>query len=73
MGFLNALEVADYLILKGMNLRDAHGLVKSIIIYCDIRNKAIKDLELKELNQLSSVFDESVYEYIEYDRSMEKH
>lgn len=73
MGFLNAVEVADYLILRGMNFRDAHGLVKSIMLYCERRNKAIKDLELKELNQLSSFFDESIYEYIEYDETLEKH
>jgi argininosuccinate lyase len=72
MGFVDAAEVADYLILRGMNLRDAHGLVKSIMLYCEIKNKAIKDLELKELNQLSSVFDKSIYEYIEYDERLDK-
>lgn len=73
MGFLNAVEIADFLILKGMNLRDAHGLVKSIMLYCEIRNKAIKDLQLKELNQLSSFFDESIYEYMEYDQGSVSH
>lgn len=73
MGFLNALEVADYLILKGMNLRDAHSLVKSIVLYCEKKNKAIRDLELTELSQLSSFFDKSIYEYIEYDEKIRKH
>jgi argininosuccinate lyase len=72
MGFLNATEVADYLVLKGMPFRDAHGLVGSIVIYCEEKNKAIEDLKLSELRQFSEFFDESIYEYIEYENSLEK-
>jgi len=72
MGFLNATEVADYLVLKGMPFRDAHGLVGSIVIYCEEKSKAIEDLKLSELSQFSEFFDESIYEYIEYENSLEK-
>lgn len=72
MGFLNATEVADYLVLKGMPFRDAHGLVGSIVLYCEEQSKAIEDLSLKELNRFSSYFDESIYEYIEYENSINK-
>lgn len=66
MGFLNATEVADYLVLKGMPFRDAHGLVGSILLYCHETNKAIMDLGLRELNRFSDFFDKSIYEYTEY-------
>jgi argininosuccinate lyase len=72
MGFLNATEVADYLVLKGMPFRDAHGLVGSIVLYCEEKGLAIEDLKLTELNQFSEFFDESIYEYIEYENSLEK-
>jgi argininosuccinate lyase len=72
MGFLNATEVADYLVLKGMPFRDAHGLVGSIVLYCEEKHKAIEDLKLSELEQFSEFFDESIYEYIEYENSLEK-
>ncbi|MDF2520748.1 MAG: argH [Clostridia bacterium] len=72
MGFLNATEVADYLVLKGMPFRDAHGLVGSIVLYCEDKSKAIEDLSLNELNQFSHYFDESIYEYIEYQNSLDK-
>jgi argininosuccinate lyase len=72
MGFLNATEVADYLVLKGMPFRDAHGLVGSIVLYCEEKGLAIEDLKLTELNQFSDFFDESIYEYIEYENSLEK-
>lgn len=72
MGFLNATEVADYLVLKGMPFRDAHSLVGRIVLYCEEKNIPIEDLELKELNQFSEFFDESIYEYIDYENSMKK-
>jgi len=72
LGFLNATEVADYLVLKGMPFRDAHGLVGSIIRYCEEKSRAIEDLKLEELNAFSEYFDEGVYEYIEYEISLEK-
>jgi argininosuccinate lyase len=72
MGFLNATEVADYLVLKGLPFRDAHGLVGSIVLYCEEKHKAIEDLELDELKQFCRSFDESIYEYIDYENSLEK-
>lgn len=72
MGFLNATEVADYLVLRGMPFRDAHGVVGSIVLYCEEKDKAIEDLQLSELNQFSALFDQSIYEYIEYENSLQK-
>lgn len=72
LGFLNATEVADYLVLKGMPFRDAHGVVGSIVLYCEEKNCAIEDLTLKEMNSFSNLFDESVYDYIDYENSLEK-
>ena len=72
LGFLNATEVADYLVLKGLAFRDAHSLVGRIVLYCEGRHKAIEDLELSELKQFSQSFDESIYEYIDYENSLEK-
>ena len=34
-GFLNATEVADYLVNKNVAFRDAHGIVGQIVIYCE--------------------------------------
>lgn len=72
LGFLNATEVADYLVLKGMPFRDAHGVVGSIVLYCEEKNCSIEELNLEELKGFSVLFDESVYEYIDYENSLEK-
>ncbi len=72
LGFLNATEVADYLVLKGMPFRDAHGVVGSIVLYCEENNCSIEELSLGELKGFSSLFEEGVYEYIDYENSLEK-
>lgn len=72
LGFLNATEVADYLVLNGMPFRDAHGVVGSIVLYCEEKSCSIEELDLEELKGFSVLFDESVYEYIDYENSLEK-
>lgn len=52
-GFLNATEVADYLMSKGVAFRDAHSIVGSIVIYCVDHEKAIEDLTMDEWKELS--------------------
>ena len=66
-GFLNATEVADYLVNKNVAFRDAHGIVGQIVIYCEDNEKAIEDLSLEELKCFSEVFDEDIYDFIDYE------
>ncbi|WP_461207664.1 argininosuccinate lyase [Clostridium sp. DL1XJH146] len=65
-GFLNATEGADYLVNKGMPFRDAHGVIGSIVIYCEDNKIAIEDLQIEKLKEFSELFDEDVYEFIDY-------
>lgn len=71
-GFLNATEVADYLVGKGIPFRDAHGIVGQIVIYCEDHQKAIEELQLSELQQFCPVFDDGIYPYIDYHNILKK-
>ena len=71
-GFLNATEVADYLVNKNVAFRDAHGIVGQIVIYCEDNEKAIEDLSLEELKRFSEVFDEDIYDFIDYENILNK-
>ncbi|MFD1206900.1 argininosuccinate lyase [Sporosarcina contaminans] len=71
-GFLNATEVADYLVSKGTPFRDAHEIVGKIIIYCEMEKKAIEDLTIEELSGFSSAIEEDIYAYIEYESILTK-
>ena len=71
-GFLNATEVADYLVNKNVPFRDAHSIVGQIVIYCEDHNKAIEELELDELLKFSKVFERDIYDFIDYNNIIEK-
>ena len=71
-GFLNATEVADYLVNKNVPFRDAHSIVGQIVIYCEDHNKAIEELELDELLKFSQVFERDIYDFIDYNNIIEK-
>ncbi|UOQ91878.1 argininosuccinate lyase [Halobacillus shinanisalinarum] len=71
-GFLNATDLADYLVKKGVYFRDAHSIVGSIVIFCEDNEKSIEELSLEELKSFSSVIKEDIYEYLDYQKSMNK-
>lgn len=67
-GFLNATELADYLVNKGIAFRDAHRIVGEVVILCEDKELAIEDLSLEDLQSVDPTFDEDVYEFIDYDK-----
>ena len=71
-GFLNATEAADYLVSKGAAFRDAHGVIGAIVINCEQKHKAIEDLSLEELKSFSDLFQDDVYEFIDYEKTLSR-
>ncbi|MGE8021736.1 argininosuccinate lyase [Peribacillus frigoritolerans] len=71
-GFLNATEVADYLVSKGVAFRDAHSIVGSIVIYCEDHNKSIEELTPEELMSLNPLIEGDVYDFIDYQNILNK-
>lgn len=71
-GFLNATEVADYLVKRGIAFREAHNIVGKLIIYCEENEKSIENLSLEELKQFSNNIKEDIYEYIDYENILKK-
>ncbi len=62
LGFTNATDAADYLTKKGMPFRDAHEAVGKLVLYCEQNDKSIDSLSLDELQSISGVFEDDVYE-----------
>lgn len=71
-GFLNATEVADYLVGKGVAFRDAHKIVGEIVLFCESKDTAIEDLTIEELNSVNPSFTEDIYDFIDYDKVLSK-
>jgi argininosuccinate lyase len=63
-GFMNATDVADYLVKKGVAFRSAHEVVGKMVLYCVQHNKTIEDLTLEEFKTFSRVFTEDILEAI---------
>ncbi|NMM62868.1 argininosuccinate lyase [Clostridium sp. P21] len=71
-GFLNATEAADYLVNKGMAFRDAHKVIGEIVLYCEEKGKPIEDINLKELKNFSQLFEDDVYQFIDYENTLSR-
>ncbi|KRQ87446.1 Argininosuccinate lyase [Caloramator mitchellensis] len=65
-GFINATEVADYLVKKGVAFRSAHEIVGRIVLFCEEKNRNIHELSIEELKKFSELFDNDIYPYIDY-------
>jgi argininosuccinate lyase len=63
-GYLNATDLADYLVLKGVPFRQAHEVVGRVIQRCLAKRCRIEELPLEELKAVSLRFDRDVFDYI---------
>jgi argininosuccinate lyase len=71
-GFLNATDMADYLVRKGMPFRQAHETVGRIVRRCLAGRCRIEELSLKELRAASPLFDRDVFTYIALEACIER-
>lgn len=63
-GFLNATDVADYLVCKGMPFRTAHGVsAKAVRIAIDKKCR-LEDLSIDEFKSCSELFEDDIYQKI---------
>jgi argininosuccinate lyase len=61
-GFLDATALAEYLVRKGVAFREAHGVVGSLVAYCEQQDKTLADLRLEEFDKYSAAVENDVYE-----------
>jgi argininosuccinate lyase len=63
-GFLNATDMADYLVGRGVPFRKAHGIVGKAVAYALGKNKELHTLTLKELQSFSNTIQEDLFEHL---------
>jgi argininosuccinate lyase len=59
-GFMEATDLADALVEKGVPFRDAHEIVGKIVLHCSRQAKRLSDLDIDEFRTFSPLFDSSV-------------
>lgn len=71
-GFTNATDAADYLVMKGVPFRDAHGIIGRLVLYCIEKNTCIDALSLEELQSISDKFEADIYDAVSLETCVNK-
>jgi len=71
-GFINATDLADYLVKKGMPFRSAYKISGQLVAYCIQNNTVLENLPLETYLQYSELFGNDLYNEISLNTCVEK-
>ncbi len=71
-GFINATDLADYLVKKGLPFRSAYKISGQIVAQCISEGKVLENLELSEYRKYSDLFEGDLYREIDLLTCVEK-
>ena len=71
-GFINATDLADYLVKKGLPFREAYKISGGIVGDCIRRGETLESLSLESYRTYSPLFEEDVYEEISLETCVTK-
>ncbi len=69
-GYMNATELADYLVKKGMPFRDAHETVGRVVIRAIELKTQIEEMSIEELKRFSATIEADVYDALSLERTL---
>lgn len=64
-GFLNATDVADYLVTKGIPFRETHEIAAKIVAHCYQAGITINDLSLDDFQKFHENFEDDIFKAID--------
>ncbi len=71
-GFINATDLADYLVRRGMPFRTAYKLVGELVALCIQKGTVLEKLSIETYREKSELFDEDLYAQIDMRACVEK-
>jgi len=71
-GFLEATDLADYLVTRGMAFREAHSCVGKAVAFALSRKKELSELSLNDLKGFSELIAEDVFEFLKVERMIDR-
>jgi argininosuccinate lyase len=69
-GYLNATELADYLVAKGVPFREAHHVTGRAVAFAESAGKALEELILDELRVFFPAMEQDVFEALRYETAV---
>jgi argininosuccinate lyase len=70
-GFLNATELADYLVKKGIPFRSAHDIVGSAVLFAAETDRELDGLSVEEFRRFSKAIDEDVFDALSLESTVD--
>ena len=64
-GFINATDLADYMVKKGLPFRSAYKISGQLVAYCIQNNTVLEALPLETYKGYSDLFEEDLYQAID--------
>ena len=71
-GFINATDLADYLVKKGLPFRSAYKISGQLVALCIQKGTVLEELPLETYKEFSDLFDTDLYEDIDLVTCVEK-
>ena len=71
-GFINATDLADYLVKKGLPFRSAYKISGQLVALCIQKGTVLEELPLETYKEYSDLFDTDLYEDIDLVTCVEK-
>ncbi len=72
VGFLNATDMADYLVGKGMPFRQAHACVGKAVAYALNKGSELHELSVDELRQFASPVEDDLFDQLTVEHMVDR-
>ncbi len=72
VGFLNATDMADYLVGQGVPFRNAHAIVGQAVAYALKQGKELHELSLNELRGFSKQIENDLFDHLTLERMISR-
>jgi argininosuccinate lyase len=69
-GYMNATELADYLVRKGMPFRGAHDTVGRLVLQAISEQVELNELPLDQMRAISTLIEQDVYEALTLEQTL---
>ncbi len=71
-GYLNATELADYLVARKMPFREAHQLVGKVVMRASELGIALEQMPLREYQSFSRLFESDLFEWLKLETALSR-
>ncbi|MBI4978173.1 MAG: argininosuccinate lyase [Spirochaetes bacterium] len=71
-GYMTAVEIADYLVAKGLPFREAHNIVGRIVRHAVTKKKTFAELTIAEYKSFSDNIGDDIYDAVKPEQSIQR-